>query len=316
MRELTFELTYERGADRLADCLIDHPNLALRSLVCFAAGDRVWRRVDGPPAGVSDLEATIAEWGCWQLRPEADGGDHDAEVLASEDGRRVIYSRYRDGDPPRSVPALAARHFDGGLVFENERAGDRARWGVLMPNGAGTGAFCRAASELLGDDVSFHFDHVGQATDWRPFAAPSAEVSPEQRAALEAAIDHGYYEIPRQIDVDDLAARLDVPRSTLSYRLRRAEQRLALSSVALGSMSDSVLPPPAGRTATRQGVPGAVTGDPTHRAPVGRAVSGPRRRRGTGPSRQPRWPLRASSRRGPSGTRRGPSRRRRGCTRG
>ncbi|ELZ08665.1 helix-turn-helix domain-containing protein, partial [Natrialba aegyptia] len=41
----------------------------------------------------------------------------------------------------------------------------------------------------------------------------------------------GYYETPRQIDLSELADRLDVPRSTLSYRLRRAEATLASTFV-------------------------------------------------------------------------------------
>ena len=55
----------------------------------------------------------------------------------------------------------------------------------------------------------------------------SEEMAPEQEAALRAAVEHGYYESPREIDVGELAEHLDVPRSTLTYRLRRAEQRLA-----------------------------------------------------------------------------------------
>jgi predicted DNA binding protein len=49
----------------------------------------------------------------------------------------------------------------------------------------------------------------------------------EQDAALRAAVEHGYYETPREVDVGELAAHLDVPRSTLTYRLRRAEEYLA-----------------------------------------------------------------------------------------
>ncbi len=52
-------------------------------------------------------------------------------------------------------------------------------------------------------------------------------LSPEQEAALQAAVEHGYYESPREVDGGELAEHLDVPRSTLTYRLRRAEEQLA-----------------------------------------------------------------------------------------
>ncbi|WP_299331855.1 helix-turn-helix domain-containing protein [Haloplanus sp.] len=43
---------------------------------------------------------------------------------------------------------------------------------------------------------------------------------------MRAALNHGYYRTPREVTLDGLAAELGVPRSTLSYRLRRAEERL------------------------------------------------------------------------------------------
>ncbi len=59
-----------------------------------------------------------------------------------------------------------------------------------------------------------------------------SNLSPEQEAALRSAVEHGYYESPRKVDVSELAEHLDVPRSTLTYRLRRAEEHLAKEHVA------------------------------------------------------------------------------------
>jgi predicted DNA binding protein len=60
----------------------------------------------------------------------------------------------------------------------------------------------------------------------------SDDISPERKAALQAAVDHGYYESPGEIDVKGLADRLDVPQSTLNHRLRRGEDPLAKQRVA------------------------------------------------------------------------------------
>jgi len=40
---------------------------------------------------------------------------------------------------------------------------------------------------------------------------------------LEAAVERGYYSRPREVTVSDLSDELGVPRSTVQYRLRSAE---------------------------------------------------------------------------------------------
>ena len=84
--------------------------------------------------------------------------------------------------------------------------------------------------------------HVTAEQLWRvdhATGSPDA-LSAEQEAALRAAVEHGYYETPRTVDVSELADHLDVPRSTLTYRLRRAEAHLAERYVA-----DEQFPEPA-----------------------------------------------------------------------
>jgi len=52
-------------------------------------------------------------------------------------------------------------------------------------------------------------------------------LTPEQKAALEAAIKRGYYEEPRQQSVAEIAEDAGVSRSTFQYRLNRPEAWLA-----------------------------------------------------------------------------------------
>jgi predicted DNA binding protein len=54
-----------------------------------------------------------------------------------------------------------------------------------------------------------------------------ADLPHEQREALRTAVGMGYYETPKATTVADVAEALDVPRSTLQYRLQRAEAWLA-----------------------------------------------------------------------------------------
>lgn len=51
-------------------------------------------------------------------------------------------------------------------------------------------------------------------------------ITPKQREAIDLAIELGYYDIPRQADLEDLAEQLGVSRSAVSQRLNRAESRV------------------------------------------------------------------------------------------
>lgn len=50
-----------------------------------------------------------------------------------------------------------------------------------------------------------------------------AALTERQRAALQAAVEAGYYDVPRTGDVTDVAATLDCARSTAGELLRKAE---------------------------------------------------------------------------------------------
>ncbi len=48
----------------------------------------------------------------------------------------------------------------------------------------------------------------------------------EQYEALELAVEHGYFEIPREISLQELSEHLDISHQSLSERLRRAQKGL------------------------------------------------------------------------------------------
>lgn len=54
-----------------------------------------------------------------------------------------------------------------------------------------------------------------------------SEVTDKQLEALEAAVKTGYYDSPRQADLEVLAERLEVSKSAVSQRLKAVESRLA-----------------------------------------------------------------------------------------
>ncbi|APW97752.1 bacterio-opsin activator [Halobiforma lacisalsi AJ5] len=53
-----------------------------------------------------------------------------------------------------------------------------------------------------------------------------SRLTPEQREALEAALEYGYFEIPRQVSMEELANELGISHQALSERFRRAYETL------------------------------------------------------------------------------------------
>jgi len=102
-------------------------------------------------------------------------------------------------------------------------------------------AFRNAIESEIDDTTGVTFVRVGDADD----AAPDdgSPLTAEQDAAVRAAVDHGYYKTPREIETYELAEKLDIPGSTLSYRLRRAEAHLAEAYVADRSTSPHLSSP-------------------------------------------------------------------------
>lgn len=53
-----------------------------------------------------------------------------------------------------------------------------------------------------------------------------ADITDKQRDALEEAMDVGYFEMPRQADLEELADRLGISKSAVSQRLKAVESKL------------------------------------------------------------------------------------------
>lgn len=76
--------------------------------------------------------------------------------------------------------------------------------------------------------------------EFRPRRVFEAEIDPTddygltaaQHEALLAAHEMGYFDVPREADLSDLAAELDTTTSALSERLRRGQRRLVGHTIA------------------------------------------------------------------------------------
>jgi predicted DNA binding protein len=61
----------------------------------------------------------------------------------------------------------------------------------------------------------------------------------EQHEALALACQMGYFAVPRETDLDDLAERLDISHQALSERIRRGTEVLVEEALLIGPVSDS-----------------------------------------------------------------------------
>jgi len=78
-------------------------------------------------------------------------------------------------------------------------------------------------------NASFHVRRLTRDGESEP---PGDGLTDRQREALRIAYELGYFEIPRQATLEDVAAELDITPSSVSERLRRAQTQVIEEAVA------------------------------------------------------------------------------------
>jgi predicted DNA binding protein len=245
MRELVFELDYRPGWNPVSEALAEHPEATVRSLSCHATSETLWRvdLVEGPAEA---LDALSAAYERSEYFPDClVTGDCEAtsetRVLDREERTLVVYCVWERSSVCTSVPHLALAHLGDGLLLESHQEGRSHRWRIVLSGDEPVGPFADALEAAVEDVGGMELLRLVEHTPGeRSDESPGVDLPLAQRRALHAAVDRGYYEIPRRVELDELAAALSVPRSTLSYRLRRAEARLVEAFVESDTSLDSV----------------------------------------------------------------------------
>ena len=240
MREFVFALDYEPGCNSVADTLATYPETTIRSLACHVSSESLWRvdRATGCPEALTALEKAFlnVEYFSDCLITEDCGADSETQILDRTDDTLILYTYWERTSICTSVPHLALEYLGDGLLFDTRREGRRYTWRIILTNEANVHAFFTALQEEVGGCAGMEMLRLTELSPRRTYPSASEEtLSSEQRDALRAATEHGYYETPRQIDLSELAEQLDIPRSTLSYRLQRAEAELAKHFVGTGN---------------------------------------------------------------------------------
>lgn len=246
MRELVFALDYDPGWNTLADTLADFPDARVRSLSLHATADSLWRvdHATGSPDALSAIGDAFltADYYADCLATEPCGAESETEVLDEIDDTLVLYTYWQRTPVCTSIPHLALEHLGDGLLFETQHEQRRHTWRIIHPEDADIHRFFDALDAELSADVNVDINRLTglSATNTTTFTAEDDILSREQREALTAAVEHGFYKTPREIDLGELAEELGVPRSTLTYRVRRAEAEIINQYMNHDSVPDSV----------------------------------------------------------------------------
>ena len=231
MYDFSFEITYEPGADEYVDLFIDRESLQSEATYSCLDPTELWKleSVTGDAADLAAADELLLDESVDResISARACRSDRTTSLLTDEQRRRVTYTYVSDVDYCESVPLITAKYVDGGVLFEQTRSGDTVRWRVLVQDDSKIGLLYDTLSAKLGDGLSFSFEHLTEVDHWESELLSRPDVRAEQRETLLLAVERGYFDTPRGVTLDELAAELEEPRSTVSYRLRRATAELA-----------------------------------------------------------------------------------------
>lgn len=154
-----------------------------------------------------------------RVRDDATVADAD---LVHEFDHAWLYQMEWDDDVTRLVNAIFDRK--GTLL---DAVGDQECWDVEV-RFRDHDALSRLQEHFDRTDVAFTVDRVYAPTEPR---RPGYTLTPTQRRSLVAALERGYFDVPRRTSMTTLADELDISTNALSERLRRATANVVRTAV-------------------------------------------------------------------------------------
>lgn len=218
---LVAEFDIDCPALPLTDVATAVPDTTLTLEMQFNHGKRPLFLVTAQDGARSDIEAALTEAydvGEWTLVGEA-GETRRYQVLPALSLEQQLGAHLDDLD---GLEALATAD----AIIE--------RIDVLPDGWQQTGWF--ADRDAFGEFASFWQENAGfrvhRLTHDGESEPPGDGLTDRQEEALRIAYELGYFDIPRQAALEDVAAELGISPSSVSERLRRAQTRLIEETVA------------------------------------------------------------------------------------
>lgn len=244
MREYVFVLEYDRGVHPVRDVFIDYPEVVATALTVSITLDSGWRveRLTGPEHALDAVESIYFDEHCNDCTYPTPACDAELkyQVLEREPTARTLYRHVTDMSYCSSLGYLALETLGNGLVFDATQRGPYYKWRVLIPAERNIDALHRTLRNDLPEGVSLTVRRIGTPERWLHAKRPQSgtDLSFEQREAIETARRLGYYDHPRTATMEDVAAELDLPLTTLRYRLHRAEAWAAATALGTVQIGD------------------------------------------------------------------------------
>lgn len=214
------EFTIPAAAVALEDSFRRYPHLRVelgRSVTCPAGRSIVWTVGVSPATAEAALagDESIDDVTCLTT---GDGAEPEPEPESSDRNRAIHEIEWADGLPP----VLQSLGHDGTVLEATATAG---RWHVTAaaPDRKSLTAVYRSC------DFSLEIESI---TTMSVDAVQGRSTLTEcQRETISTALERNFYEIPRAVTLEELAADLDVSHQAVSERLRRSHRTLAARAI-------------------------------------------------------------------------------------
>jgi len=151
-----------------------------------------------------------------------------ADVLDADDRIRYLHVSTTDGRRNyrclSKQPCVVHQLTDVGFMAESLRY----RNGAEQYSGAVVGYdVLKGVLDTAGETVGVKLERIHPlGSEDETTVAQQWDVTPAQEAAVRAALEHGYFSVPRETTATEVAASLDISKSAFLERLHRAERRL------------------------------------------------------------------------------------------
>ena len=135
-----------------------------------------------------------------------------AAVVAEMEAKQLLEIEWGDS-PGDLIPILLET---GAIVLEASMTADEWTFRLRFREYEDLSAFSRRCREA---DISVQLQQLYSPSGTAE--VPQCDLTTEQREVLTTALEHGYFEVPRNVTLDELGGLLGISDSAASQRLRR-----------------------------------------------------------------------------------------------